>query len=266
MDSIKAEIDLAVEVQDDVKQVLSEESEGGLDNKNVEVAQKDTSEVKDEMKRKEETETFDKVKEDGGKMETEIGEKQKMESEDKLNPALIQDTDNENCTLDEEPHEGLAETEANISNMSASWRDSSTNQDDFDEDEEDDFSDEDDYSDDYEDEEAAEEWLTRYYLRQKGLPEALANLPSTIKISVVPETEEDRQRREEKQREELARRKEEFRKKMTQQANQSQEKGKRKFGSRMTLEEAVRDDFESGQDYVDFLNSKLQNVSIKVTR
>merc|ERR1711915_1133242 len=127
------------------------------------------------------------------------------------------------------------------------WRDSTTNQDEFDEDEEDDFSDEDDYSDDYEDEEAAEEWLTRYYLRQRGLPEALANLPSTIKISVVPE-------------------KEEFRKKMAQQANQSQEKGKRKFGSRMTLEEAVRDDFESGQDYVDFLNSKLQNVSIKVTR
>merc|ERR1711915_202460 len=149
---------------------------------------------------KEEIETFDRVKEDGGKMETEIGEKQKIESEDKSNPAPIQD--NENCTLDEQPHEGegLVETEANISNKTASWRDSSTNQDEFDEDE-------DDYSDDYEDEEAAEEWLTRYYLRQRGLPEALANLPSTIKISVVPETEEDRQRREEKQREELARRK-----------------------------------------------------------
>ena len=53
---------------------------------------------------------------------------------------------------------------------------------------------------------------------------------------------------------------------MAQQNNQSQEKGKRKFGMRMTLEEAVRDDFESGQDYVDFLNSKLQNVSIKVSR
>jgi len=263
MDSTQAGVNVPVEVQDADKQEPSEE--GGLDNVNVEDAQKDISGGKDEMK---EMETFvaDKVKEDDGKMETEIGEKPKMVSEDKINPAPLQIQDNENCTLDEEPHEGLAETEANISNMSASWRDSSTNQDDFDEDEEDDFSDEDDYSDDYEDEEAAEEWLTRYYLRQRGLPEALANLPSTIKISVVPETEEDRQRREEKQREELARRKEEFRKKMAQQANQSQEKGKRKFGSRMTLEEAVRDDFESGQDYVDFLNSKLQNVSIKVTR
>jgi len=263
MDSIQAEVNVPVEVHD-VKQVPSEEAEGGLNNVNVEVedAKKDTLEATGEMT---EIETFvaDEVQEDEGKIETEIGEKQKME-EDKTNPDPIQD--NENCTLDEEPHEGLdlVETEANISNMSASWRDSSTNQDDFDEEE--DFSDEDDYSDDYEDEEAAEEWLTRYYLRQRGLPEALANLPSTIKISVVPETEEDRQRREEKQREELARRKEEFRKKMAQQANQSQEKGKRKFGSRMTLEEAVRDDFESGQDYVDFLNSKLQNVSIKVTR
>jgi len=258
MDSIQAEVNLPVQVHD-VKHVPSEE--GGLNNVNVEDAQKDKSEANDEMK---EIKTFDKVQDDEGKMETEIGEKQKMVSEDKTNPDPIQD--NENCTLDEEPHEGIVETDANISNMSASWRDSSTNQDDFDEDEEEDFSDEDDYSDDYEDEEAAEEWLTRYYLRQRGLPEALANLPSTIKISVVPETEEDRQRREEKQREELARRKEEFRKKMAQQANQSQEKGKRKFGSRMTLEEAVRDDFESGQDYVDFLNSKLQNVSIKVTR
>merc|ERR1712098_174090 len=251
MDSNQAEVNVPVEVHD-VKQVPSEEAGGGLNNVNVEVedAKKDTLEATGEMT---EIETFvaDEVQEDEGKMETEIGEKQKME-EDRTNPDPIQD--NENCTLDEEPHEGLdlVETWANISNMSASWRDSSTNQDDFDEEE--DFSDEDDYSDDYEDEEAAEEWLTRYYLRQRGLPEALANLPSTIKISVVPETEEDRQR------------KEEFRKKMAQQANQSQEKGKRKFGSRMTLEEAVRDDFESGQDYVDFLNSKLQNVSIKVTR
>ena len=64
----------------------------------------------------------------------------------------------------------------------------------------------------------------------------------------------------------IARRKEEYRKKMAQQADQSGQKGKRKFGMRMTLEEAGRDDFENGQDYVDFLNSKLQNVSIKMTK
>ena len=32
----------------------------------------------------------------------------------------------------------------------------------------------------------------------------------------------------------------------------------------MTLQEAGRADFDNGQDYVDFLNSKLQNVSIKM--
>jgi len=229
----------------------------------VDEAPKTTSGVQDDLKQEENFEAIvaDKFEGDGGVIETEIGEKQKMSPLMKTDSIMR----NEECTLDEEPQEGVDEKEANISNMSASWRDSSKNYDDFEDDDEG-LSDEEDYSDDYEDEEAAEEWLTRYYLRQRGLPEALANLPSTIKISVVPETEEDKQRREEKQREELARRKEEYRKKMAQQNNQSQEKGKRKFGMRMTLEEAVRDDFESGQDYVDFLNSKLQNVSIKVSR
>ena len=63
-----------------------------------------------------------------------------------------------------------------------------------------------------------------------------------------------------------AKRREEYRKKMALQAHKSQEKGKRKFGDRMTLEEAERRDFDNGQDYVDFLNSKLQNVSIKMTK
>ena len=53
---------------------------------------------------------------------------------------------------------------------------------------------------------------------------------------------------------------------MQQQNTCSTEKGKRKFGERMTLDEAVRGDFDNGQDYVDFLNAKLKNVSIKMTR
>ena len=95
------------------------------------------------------------------------------------------------CSLDEND-------EVNVSN---SWRNDS-NAEAFDED----FSDEeDDYSDDFTDvdEEAAEEWLNRYYMKQRGLPEILASLPSTIKISRIPETEEDKLRREEKAKEEL---------------------------------------------------------------
>jgi len=168
------------------------------------------------------------------------------------------------CTLDEEPENPTNERN-DLSN--ASWREDSIN-DDFDEDEED-YSDEDDeyYSDeDDEDEEAAAEWLRRYYLRQRGLPEALASLPSTIKVSLVSETEEDRLRREEREREQIAKRREAYRKQMAENVAKSLEKGKRKFGDRMNLEEASRDDFDNGQDYVDFLNSKLQNVSIKMTR
>jgi len=168
------------------------------------------------------------------------------------------------CTLDEEPENPTTERN-DLSNVS--WREDSIN-DDFDEDEED-YSDEDDeyYSEeDDEDEEAAAEWLRRYYLRQRGLPEALASLPSTIKVSLVSETEEDRLRREEREREQIAKRREAYRKQMAENVAKSLEKGKRKFGDRMNLEEASRDDFDNGQDYVDFLNSKLQNVSIKMTR
>merc|ERR1712126_411509 len=169
------------------------------------------------------------------------------------------------CTLDEEPAENPTTERNDLSN--ASWREDSIN-DDFDEDEEE-YSDEDDeyYSEeDDEDEEAAAEWLRRYYLRQRGLPEALASLPSTIKVSLASETEEDRLRREEREREQIAKRREAYRRQMAENVSKSLEKGKRKFGDRMNLEEASRDDFDNGQDYVDFLNSKLQNVSIKMSR
>ena len=105
------------------------------------------------------------------------------------------------CSLDEEPEcsDNLPQGQDSL-NISSNWRDESL-KDDFDEDE-DDFSEEDDDYDD-EEEEAAEEWLNKYYLRQRGLPAALSCLPSSIKISLVPETLEDKLRREEKQREEL---------------------------------------------------------------
>ena len=66
----------------------------------------------------------------------------------------------------------------------------------------------------------------------------------------------------------LAKRREEYRRKMVAivEKSGSGAKGKRKFDDRMTLDEAERNDFGNGQDYVDFLNSKLQNVSIKLSR
>ena len=126
-----------------------------------------------------------------------VGEDSHLPSCPTSGPTPVQQQ--EDCSLEETVD--LKHREAEAGNTSASWRDESIN-DDSDEDEDDtDGEDDDDYSD--EDEEAAEEWLKRYYMRQRGLPEVLASLPNTIKVSLVPETEEDRVRREQKQRDEL---------------------------------------------------------------
>ena len=80
-------------------------------------------------------------------------------------------------------------------------------------------------------------------------------IPAHIQITRVPESKEDRLKREQ----ELARRKE---------AAKNCEGYvpspiKRKHSERMTLEDVKRDDFEEAQDYVDFIQSKLKNISIK---
>jgi len=83
----------------------------------------------------------------------------------------------------------------------------------------------------------------------------ITEIPAHIQITRVPETKEDRLKREQK----LARRKE---------AAKNCEGFvpspiKRKHSERMTLEDVKRDDFEEAQDYVDFIQSKLKNISIK---
>ena len=42
--------------------------------------------------------------------------------------------------------------------------------------------------------------------------------------------------------------------------------GKRKFSERMTLAEASAEDFDDGQDYVNFLQDKLQGIKIKLVK
>ena len=65
----------------------------------------------------------------------------------------------------------------------------------------------------------------------------------------------------------VQRRKEEFRAKMSgQEAKSLVTKGKRKFEDRMTLSEASADDFNDGQDYVNFLQDKLQGIKIKLVK
>ena len=166
------------------------------------------------------------------------------------------------CTLDED-----ALIKDNF-NPDCSWRNDSQ-LDEFDEDEDDsetdsELEDSEDYdTTDEESEEAAAEWLRQYYLRQKGVPPVLAQLPASIKVSLVQETSEEKEAREERNK---LRKEEALRKIAAQPAKAKAGPGKRKFGDRMELEEASRDDFDNGQDYVDFLNGKLKNVSIKVTK
>ena len=93
------------------------------------------------------------------------------------------------CSLEENDDEA---------HFKSSWRDESTDH--YESDEEDS---EYDWSDD---EAAAEEWLKRHELREKGLlSEAAFSLPPTIKVSIVPISEEEKQSNQEKQRAELGR-------------------------------------------------------------
>lgn len=65
----------------------------------------------------------------------------------------------------------------------------------------------------------------------------------------------------------VQRRKDEYRANMTGQAAKSLvTKGKRKFEERMTLAEASADDFNDSQDYVNFLQDKLQGIKIKLVK
>ena len=65
----------------------------------------------------------------------------------------------------------------------------------------------------------------------------------------------------------VQKRKEEYRSKMTgQSSNSLVTKGKRKFEDRMTLAEASADDFNDSQDYVNFLQDKLQGIKIKLVK
>ena len=70
----------------------------------------------------------------------------------------------------------------------------------------------------------------------------------------------------------VSRRKEEFRERMLGGGGgggvpvQIKSRGKRKFSDRMTLSEANVEDFDNSQDYVNFLQDKLQGIKIKLVK
>lgn len=87
-------------------------------------------------------------------------------------------------------------------------------------------------------------------------------LPDTVTVTRVP-AQEDAVRRHQM---EIERRREVARSRKTEESTRSQQKGKRKFEDRMTLTEAKIGDFEDSRDYVDFLQSKLQGINIKIVK
>ena len=73
-------------------------------------------------------------------------------------------------------------------------------------------------------------------------------------------------REKERKQLEMQRRQEAVRRQALLRSETPSKKGKRKFADRMTLNEANLEDFEDTQDYVNFLQTKLQGVRIKIIK
>merc|ERR1719470_278114 len=123
--------------------------------------------------------------------------------------------------------------------------------------------DEEECSSDSDDEESEREGMKRMPLHKMQSLEVvgpngevkITQIPASIQVTRVPESKKAREKREQ----ELARRKE-----MARNCGDCVPSPmKRKHAERMTLEDVRREDFEVTQDYVDFLQTKLKNISIK---
>lgn len=90
----------------------------------------------------------------------------------------------------------------------------------------------------------------------------VTEVPNTINVTRVATGEEGVN----KQEEEMLRRREEMRSMARSHQERGHVGGKRKFEERMTLTEAKVTDFQDTKDYVDFIQSKLQNVNIKIVK
>ena len=116
----------------------------------------------------------------------------------------------------------------------------------------------DDHDDDSTDSEE-DEYTARMFQSGRVM---VTQLPDTVNVTRIPASKDLVQKR----REELARRRQEVRNMDRSQLDRAKTTGKRKFEERMTLQEAKLTDFEDSKDYVDFLQSKLQGVNIKIVK
>ena len=95
------------------------------------------------------------------------------------------------------------------------------------------------------------------------------NIPEGVTITRVAASQADQVEAARRQQVELERRRREVRQLRADQessGSSQQGGGKRKFEDRMTLTEAKVGDFQDSRDYVDFLQSKLQGINIKIVK
>ena len=97
---------------------------------------------------------------------------------------------------------------------------------------------------------------------------ARQKVPEGVTITRVAASQSDQEVAARRQQVELERRRREVRQLRADQdsGNSQQGGGKRKFEDRMTLTEAKVGDFQDSRDYVDFLQSKLQGINIKIVK
>jgi len=90
------------------------------------------------------------------------------------------------------------------------------------------------------------------------------DLPRGLLVTRVPQSEEERRRHQE---EKMGRRKNhlEVMRRESHETITRTPAGKRKFKDRMTLNEAKAEDFTDTKDYVDFIQTKLQNINIRMS-
>ena len=115
------------------------------------------------------------------------------------------------------------------------------------------------YDDDDDEDSEDDEYTARMFQSGRVM---VTQLPDTVNVTRVPVGEDVIKKRKE----EIARRREEIRNMDRSQQDRGKTGGKRKFEERMTLQEAKVTDFEDSKDYVDFLQSKLQGVNIKIVK
>jgi len=90
------------------------------------------------------------------------------------------------------------------------------------------------------------------------------DIPRGLLVTRVPQSEEERRRHQE---EKMGRRKNhlEVMRRESHETITRTPAGKRKFKDRMTLNEAKAEDFTDTKDYVDFIQTKLQNINIRMS-